>query len=86
MRPSCQIWIPGVEGGLGFRRVSWVAHAVNLPSHAVMRRMEMQEELNGLYGGVCGGYVTIGLLVRYDGICKRLVTRLYLDGLILGAL
>ena len=30
--------------------------------------------------------VTIGLLVRYDWICRRLVTRLYLDELILGAL
>ena len=30
--------------------------------------------------------VMIGLLVRYDGICERLVTRLYLDELILGAL
>ena len=64
MRSSCQIRIPGVEGGLGFRRVSWAAHAANLQSHAVARRMETQEELNVLYGGVFGGYAAyaIGLV------------------------
>ena len=30
--------------------------------------------------------VTIGLLIRYELDLRRLVTRLYLDGLILGAL
>ena len=55
------------RGGMGFRRVQWTAHAANLPSHAVARRMGMQEECVVRWSMVMpSGAVGNGIAVR-DG-------------------